>query len=103
MDVSLQRTLALKVFGVVYYVVSLGTMNPPSMNTVSSDIDFVIPWVDGEDHYGQALYGPYATQEDKSYNQSGVRYRNWGLLRDRFKSVELSASWERTVHFVICG
>lgn len=73
------------------------------MNTVSSDIDFVITWVDGEDPDWQALYGQYASLEDKSQNINGSRYRDWGLLRYWFRSVERYAPWVRTIHFVTYG
>ena len=73
------------------------------MNTVSSDIDFVITWVDGDDPDWQEAYGQYASLEDKSHNPNGARYRDWGLLRYWFRSVEMYAPWVRTIHFVTCG
>lgn len=73
------------------------------MNTFSSDIDFVIIWVDGADPEWQEAYKQYASLEDKSYNLYGARYRDWGLLRYWFRSVELYAPWVHTIHFVTCG
>ena len=73
------------------------------MNTISSDIDFVLIWVDGEDPEWQEAYGRYASLEDKSQNRNGARFRDWGLLRFWFRSVELYAPWVRTIHFVTCG
>lgn len=103
MDVSIQRTLNHKVYGIVYYFVSNGIVNHNSMNTVSSDIDFVITWVDGDDPDWQVLYRQYTALEGKPYDKSGSRYRDWGLLRYWFRSVELYAPWVRTIHFVTCG
>lgn len=73
------------------------------MNTFSSDIDFVIIWVDGDDPEWQETYKHYASLEDKSHNLNGARYRDWGLLRYWFRSVELYAPWVHTIHFVTCG
>ena len=73
------------------------------MNTISSDIDFVLIWVDGEDPEWHEAYEKYASLEDKSQNRNGARFRDWGLLRYWFRSVELYAPWVRTIHFVTCG
>lgn len=67
------------------------------------DIDFVIPWVNDSDPLWQAAYSSYSDQEDKRYNKSGERFRDWGLLRFFFRSVEKYAPWVRTVHFITCG
>ena len=70
---------------------------------LSSNIDFVVLWVDGDDPEWQETYRQYASIEDKSHNLNGARYRDWGLLRFWFRSVELYAPWVRTIHFVTCG
>ena len=73
------------------------------MNTIPSDIDFVITWVDGDDPVWRQEYERYATKEDKSCNNNGARYRDWGVLRYWFRTVELYAPWVRTIHLVTCG
>ena len=71
-------------------------------------IDFVLPWVDGSD--------PRWLAEKRSYENSGeamargdedanadCRYRDYGLLRYWFRSVERFAPWVNRVFFVTCG
>ena len=67
------------------------------------DIDFVIPWVDGADPVWADSYRQYAHLEDKRFNVSGERFRDWGLLRFWFRAVAKYAPWVRTIHFVSCG
>ena len=66
-----------------------------------SDVDFVITWVDGSDPSWQEERRRYACAEE----QGGipVRFRDWGLLRYWFRSVEAFAPWVRKIHFVTCG
>lgn len=66
------------------------------------EIDFVIPWVDGND--------PDWAHEKKQYqgtkvneNNSVNRYRDWGLLPYWFRAVEKFAPWVRRIHFVTWG
>jgi hypothetical protein len=68
---------------------------------MSNDIDFVLPWVDGNDKAWQAEKRKYAS--DDSEGNSAVRFRDWGLLPYWFRGVEKHASWVRKVHFVTCG
>ena len=67
------------------------------------DIDFIIPWVDGSDPAWVESYNQYSYMEDKRFNATGERFRDWGLLRFWFRAVEQYAPWVRTVHFVTCG
>jgi hypothetical protein len=67
---------------------------------VSSDIDFVITWVDGSDPKwlaDRAKYAPKGEKIDES------RYRDWGFLRYWFRAVEANAPWVRKIHFVTYG
>lgn len=61
-------------------------------------IDFVIPWVDGNDPDWQrrkaACLGE-TLSDDREH-----RYRDWGLLRYWFRGVEAFAPWVRKVWFV---
>lgn len=77
-------------------------------------IDFVIPWVDGEDSQWKAE----KTRYEKAWFSKGValdetvsvddanadcRYRELGFLRFWFRSVEQFAPWVNRVYFVTCG
>lgn len=68
---------------------------------MNHDIDIVVPWVDGSD--------PIWLAEKKKYSPNGGdddninRYRDWGLLRFWFRSVEKYASWVNKIHFVTFG
>lgn len=69
-----------------------------------NDIDFVIPWVDGNDPEWIAEFNKYAPKENRrETDASEQRYRDYGLLRYWFRGVEKFAPWVRTVHFVTCG
>ena len=63
-------------------------------------IDFVIPWVDGNDP-------EWCKKRDSFQNAFGdasnVRYRNWENLCFWFRSVEKYAPWVRKIHFVSDG
>ena len=68
---------------------------------MSEGIDFVVTWVDGTDA---------AWREEKArYSGAGIvddreeRYRDWGLFRYWFRSVEKFAPWVRKVHLVTWG
>jgi hypothetical protein len=66
-----------------------------------SDIDFVLPWVNGNDEAWQADSQKYAS--DDQHGSSVCRFRDWGLLPYWFRGVEKYAPWVRKVHFVTCG
>ena len=63
-----------------------------------SEIDFVIPWVDGNDpewrRRKNAFLGTPAEDEREE------RYRDWGLLPYWFRGVEQFAPWVRKVFFI---
>lgn len=66
------------------------------------DIDFVILWVDGSDPAWlkeKMVYQPEGTSE----NSSIIRYRDWGILKYWFRSIEKFTPWVRTIHFVTWG
>ncbi len=67
----------------------------------TSDIDFVITWVDGNDRRWQGEKAKYKGEDH--YNINNVRYRDWNLLHYWFRSVERYAPWVRKIHFVTCG
>ncbi len=77
--------------------------------THNSDIDIVIPWVDGNDPEWQAAKeachkkdgAVVATGGDE--NSAGIRYRDWGTLPYFFRGIERFAPWVRKIHFVTWG
>jgi hypothetical protein len=69
----------------------------------NQDIDFVIIWVDGSDPEWQKQREKYRDLEDKTQNHNEARFRDWGILKYWFRSVERYAPWVRRIHFVTCG
>lgn len=71
-----------------------------------NEIDFIIPWVDGNDPAWLASRRLYDTKEagtDALDANADCRFRDNGLLRYWFRGVEMFAPWVRKVHFVTCG
>lgn len=68
---------------------------------MGSEIDFVVTWVDGSDPAWRADRAKY--EGGSGVDNREERYRDWGLLRYWFRSVEQFAPWVRTVHFVTYG
>lgn len=72
------------------------------------DIDFVLPWVNGDDPAWLArkskyeLSGTCIASSDADAN-ADCRYRDCGLLRYWFRAVERFAPWVHKVFFVTCG
>jgi len=67
-----------------------------------NDIDFVIPWVDGNDSDWQAQLKKYSLNpelEDARFE----RYRDWDNLHFWFRGVETFAPWVRKIHFITHG
>ena len=64
-------------------------------------IDFVIPWVDGNDEAWICEKKKYqvSQQEDASVN----RYRDWSNLQFWFRGVEKYAPWVNKIHFITWG
>lgn len=65
-------------------------------------IDFVIPWVDGNDPAWQtekAKYQGVVTDDSNSVN----RFRDWGLMPYWFRAVEKFTPWVRKIHFITWG
>lgn len=67
----------------------------------SSDIDFVITWVDGADE--EWLTQKLAFEEVPQSSIDDEKYRDWNLLRYWFRGVEKYAPWVRKIHFVTWG
>ncbi len=68
---------------------------------MSTEIDFVVTWVDGSDpewRKEKACYSPKGIADDNE-----VRYRDWDIFRYWFRGVEKFALWVRKIHFVTWG
>ena len=73
------------------------------MNNRSSDIDIVIPWVDGSDPEWQQDFKKYAALETGRDNNTEIRYRDWDNLQYLFRGIEKFAPWVRKVHLITTG
>lgn len=70
------------------------------MNYMKNKIDFVIPWVDGNDPGWQKEKQTYdTTQGDKK----DIRFRDWENLQYWFRGVEKFSPWVNKIHFVTWG
>lgn len=64
-------------------------------------IDFVIPWVDGNDEIWKRDKEKYTT---KTENDNRVnRYRDWNILKYWFRGVEKFAPWVNKIYFITYG
>lgn len=64
-------------------------------------IDFILTWVDGSDPKWQKERAKYSGE---AYTErASVHYRDWGLLKYWFRSVEAYAPWVNRIHFITCG
>jgi len=66
-----------------------------------TEIDFVLPWVDGNDPKWKEKFNSFASELDGD-NQK-CRYRDWDNLKYIFRSFESFTPWVRKIHFVTCG
>ena len=71
-------------------------------------IDFVLPWVDGNDKEWIDLKRKYESSVEilsKSNPEvnDASRYRDYGLLKYWFRGVDRFAPWVNRVFFVTCG
>lgn len=73
------------------------------MKERNSDIDIVIPWVDGSDPDWQKDFRKHAASEMGRDSNSEIRYRDWDNLQYLFRGIEKFAPWVRKVHFVTTG
>lgn len=73
------------------------------MNTETTNIDIIIPWVDGNDPEWQRSYMEYAHLSNDRDSNTISRYRDWDNLQYLFRGIEKFMPWVRKVHFVTCG
>lgn len=67
----------------------------------SQPIDFVIPWVDGNDPEWRRQF--VAARHTPNEDSSDIRYRDWRTLQYWFRGVERFAPWVRRIHFITWG
>lgn len=67
---------------------------------MNEKIDFVIPWVDGNDIEWRAERRKYDNSEGDNRE---IRYRDWENLRYWFRGVEKYAPWVHKIFFVTWG
>lgn len=70
-----------------------------------SDVDFVVLWVDSNDPQWKESYSHYkslSTGVDEHALLS-ARFRDMGIFKYWFRSVEAYAPWVRKIHLVTCG
>ena len=60
-------------------------------DAVEYKIDFVIPWVDGNDPEWQEIRNKYAHKNDGDNRE--IRYRDWDNLQYWFRGVERFTPW----------
>lgn len=71
-----------------------------------NSIDFVVLWVDGSDErwlQEKSIYEKNPSSLKSAGDVRDERYREWGLLKYWFRSVETFAPWVRKVFFVTWG
>ncbi len=65
-------------------------------------IDFVIPWVDGNDPAWQKEFDKYISHYNKIDGRN-FRYRDWNNLQYWFRGVEKFTPWVNKIHFITWG
>ena len=66
------------------------------INVKNGPIDLVIPWVNGEDPQWQQKAAPYLSVKD--FN--GERFRDWGILKYLFRSIDRYLPWVNQIYLV---
>jgi len=70
-----------------------------------NNIDIVILWVDSNDPAWLLEYNKYSKnpKDIQGADISSERFKDYGLLKYWFRSIEKNAGWVRKIHFVTCG
>jgi len=66
-------------------------------------IDFVIPWVDGNDQEWVKEKNFYAGKISSAEDARDIRFRDWETLKFWFRGVEKFAPWVNKIHFITWG
>lgn len=67
----------------------------------ASQIDIVIPWVDGADPQWRTERAQFTA--GSACDNDEARFRDWNLLRYWFRAIEKNAPWAGKIHFVTWG
>lgn len=70
---------------------------------INFPVDIVIPWVDGSDPKWIAEKEKYMENMRHNEGNGDSRYRDWGILKYWFRSIEKNAPWIDKIHFITCG
>lgn len=70
--------------------------------SAADPIDFVIPWVDGNDPLWQKQKAEYKPPSSE-HSDAPVRYRDWDNLNYWFRGVEKFAPWVNRIYFITWG
>ena len=72
---------------------------------MSEHVDIVITWVDDHDENWLREKDEYLDKvKNPEMIDAGIeRYRDWGLLKYWFRSIEKNAGWVRKIFFVTSG
>ncbi len=78
------------------------------MKNSSSDIDFVVLWVDNTDPKWREEKKYYSNfSKNNTLNEDAIddsaRFRDWGVFKYWFRGVEKFCPWVRKIHFVTWG
>jgi hypothetical protein len=71
--------------------------------SIEPKIDFVIPWVDGNDEIWKSEKNKYIKKQTLNSDCSEKRFRDWENLRYWFRGVEKFAPWVNKVYFITYG
>lgn len=64
-------------------------------------IDFVLPWVDGNDRQWKERFQQYSSETNGDKRE--IRFRSWDLLHYWFRGVEQFAPWVGDIYFITSG
>lgn len=64
-------------------------------------IDFIIPWVDGNDPEWKKQKDKYSNTKENDDRINA--YRDWDLLKYWFRGVEKNAPWVNKIYFITCN
>ena len=68
---------------------------------MNSEIDFVLPWVDGTDLIWRKELDKYEISSPEMNSED--RFRDWGNLIYIFRGIEKFTPWVRKIHFITYG
>ncbi|MCR4900106.1 MAG: Stealth CR1 domain-containing protein [Treponema sp.] len=69
----------------------------------NNNIDFVLPWVDGNDPEWIKEFNKWSPAAKKNLDLRAERYRDYGLLKYWFRGIEKFTPWVNKIHFITCG